>query len=589
MKNIRYKIIRVIILINLVFNVFILALIIPWKYGFIYNVYISKDILNNVWINQIQVGGRDYNQIKSDLKKSLLSKNKNVLLIYNDEEYTITEDNIGLKYDLDKTIKSAYRIGRGDDVFQNLKKYFSLQKRPQILPLNFMYDNTLLKQRIASISAKINTIEVLPQVQIINDSSRKIASVSAGIPGIYVDEIATKEIILNSFSRSNYNSNAIPVVKTSVSPSSDQISSTERIANNILNKSINLISEDESWQLSGEELINFLSVYDKFDDQKIASWTAQLADTVNRDPINALFEFEGNRVREFQAGKDGLQLDQAQTVKDIKQAMMTLSTNQEDSYNINLKFKHTAPEITTDNVNDFGIKERIGFGESWFGHSIPGRIHNVALSASKINGVLVPPGEIFSFVKSVGEIDAAHGYQSSYIIQNGRTVLGDGGGVCQTSTTLFRAALDAGLEIVERNAHAYRVGYYEENYDVGVDATIFSPSVDLKFRNDTEHYILIQTHVDTINTYALFEIYGTKDGRVATISKSTIWDQTPPPPDRYQDDPSLPKGVVKQVDWKAWGAKVSFDWKVIKDGQVLHEQTFYSNYRPWQAVFLRGV
>jgi vancomycin resistance protein YoaR len=86
-----------------------------------------------------------------------------------------------------------------------------------------------------------------------------------------------------------------------------------------------------------------------------------------------------------------------------------------------------------------------------------------------------------------------------------------------------------------------------------------------------------------------FELYGTKDNRVIEISKARVWDKTPPPPDLYQDDPTLSLGTVKQIDWKAWGAKSSFDYKVTLDGQVLQEKTFYSNYRPWQSVFLRGT
>jgi vancomycin resistance protein YoaR len=86
-----------------------------------------------------------------------------------------------------------------------------------------------------------------------------------------------------------------------------------------------------------------------------------------------------------------------------------------------------------------------------------------------------------------------------------------------------------------------------------------------------------------------FEIYGSDDGREVALSKPKIWNQIPPPPDRYQDDPTLAPGVVKQIDWKAWGASVSFDWAVTKGGEVLHEETFYSNYQPWQAVYLRGI
>ena len=68
-----------------------------------------------------------------------------------------------------------------------------------------------------------------------------------------------------------------------------------------------------------------------------------------------------------------------------------------------------------------------------------------------------------------------------------------------------------------------------------------------------------------------------------------MWDVTPPPPDLYQDDPTLPLGTLKQVDWKAWGAKVKFDYRVERDGTLLFEKTFYSVYRPWQSVFLRGT
>ncbi len=199
------------------------------------------------------------------------------------------------------------------------------------------------------------------------------------------------------------------------------------------------------------------------------------------------------------------------------------------------------------------------------------------------------PGEEFSFNKAVGDISRATGYQQAYIISGGRTVLGDGGGVCQVSTTTFRAAMDAGLPITERKAHAYRVGYYEQDSAPGVDATVFSPTADLKFLNDTGNYILIQEMVDTKNLSMKVEIYGTSDGRKSTITKPRISSQLPPPPTLYVDDPTLPAGTLKQVDWSAWGAKVAFDYKVEKNGVVTYEKTFVSSYQPWQAIYMRGT
>ncbi len=317
-----------------------------------------------------------------------------------------------------------------------------------------------------------------------------------------------------------------------------------------------------------------------------------LAKTIDIEPNNALFQFENGRVAAFRPSSSGRQLDMESTKRTMKEQILALAKTPEhvpEALSIPLAVMPKHPDITTEKSNDYGIYELIGRGDSTFRGSIPGRVHNVALAASRIHGHLVPPGEIFSFNKALGDISAATGYQQAYIIQNGRTILGDGGGVCQASTTLFRAALNTGLPIEERHAHSYRVGYYEQNSPPGLDATIFSPIYDLKFKNDTKNHILIQAKTDTNNYSLVFELYGTKDGRAVELTKPVILSQIAPPPDLFQDDPTLPKGVVKQVDWKAWGAKVTFDYKVKKDGKQIYEKTFFTGYQPWQSVFLRGT
>lgn len=246
------------------------------------------------------------------------------------------------------------------------------------------------------------------------------------------------------------------------------------------------------------------------------------------------------------------------------------------------------PEITLAKANKHGIEELIAEGKSDYSHSIPSRIHNVILAASKFNGVLVPKGEEFSFNSVIGDISSSTGYQPAYVIQNGRTVLGDGGGVCQVSTTAFRAALNAGLPITERSAHAYRVSYYENDSQPGFDATIYVPTVDFKFKNDTPASILIMTEVDEENMILTFKFYGKKDDRQVELSPVTIWDVAPAPEPLYEDDPTLAKDQVRQVDYAASGAKAKFTYKVIK-GEEVHEETFTSIYRPWRAVFLRGT
>jgi Uncharacterized vancomycin resistance protein len=153
----------------------------------------------------------------------------------------------------------------------------------------------------------------------------------------------------------------------------------------------------------------------------------------------------------------------------------------------------------------------------------------------------------------------------------------------------FRAALNAGLPILERHSHAYRVSYYENDSPPGFDATVFAPFVDLKIKNDTNAYILIQTKIDKENNLLFFYLFGQKDGRKIEIEKPKIWNIASPLPPKYQDDPTLKKGVIKQIDFPAWGAKVNFHYKVVKNGEILFEKDFFSFYRPWQAVYLVGT
>ncbi|OGG04124.1 hypothetical protein A2Z33_03095 [Candidatus Gottesmanbacteria bacterium RBG_16_52_11] len=315
-----------------------------------------------------------------------------------------------------------------------------------------------------------------------------------------------------------------------------------------------------------------------------------LAQVTDVPPQDALFSFSGGRVSAFKPSLPGKRLDIDGTRRLFEDVLAQVPLRQQGTYRISVPVVRVDPDITTDKANSFGIREKIGTGYSEFSGSIPGRIHNVALAASKFNGVLIAPGETFSFNKVLGDVSAATGYQQAYIIKSGRTVLGDGGGVCQVSTTMFRAALNAGLPVPERQAHAYRVHYYEEGgYKPGLDATVFEPTVDLKVINNTPTYILIQTKTDLEKKTLTFELYGQSDGRKAEIFNHIVWDSSPPPPPIYQDDPTLPKDTLKQVDWAAWGAKASFQYRVTRENETLTDTKFLSVFRPWQAVYLKGI
>jgi len=312
--------------------------------------------------------------------------------------------------------------------------------------------------------------------------------------------------------------------------------------------------------------------------------------SVHIDTVDAVFTFENGRVSAFRPSSNGQDIDIPHLQNDIVAKIPYILANSEpSSFTIHIPVIVKKPKIATSDANNLGIKELIGTGTSLFQHSIPGRIYNVELAASRVNGALVAPGEEFSFAKTVGDVSSFTGYQQAYVIQNGKTVLGDGGGVCQVSTTLFRAVLNAGLPIVERHAHAYRVGYYEEDSPPGIDATVYVPSVDFRFKNDTGHYILIQTAVDPSILRLTFYLYGQSDGRSVQMTTPTLSNLIPAPATIYTDDPTLPQGTLKQVDFAASGATAKFSRTVMKDGKVYISDSYTSVYQPWAAAYLRGT
>lgn len=327
-----------------------------------------------------------------------------------------------------------------------------------------------------------------------------------------------------------------------------------------------------------------------YDDAQLIQLLTPIISRATVQPTDALFSFENGRVSAFKLSTDGQGVDIESIKRTVNAKIVSLIIfHSPQSFVIPIPIKVIKPVVSTENANSYGIKELIGSGTSLYQHSIPSRSFNVALAATRMNGVLIPPGDEFSFDKALGDVSSYTGYQQAYVIQNGHTILGDGGGICQVSTTFFRALLHAGLPITERHAHDYRVGYYEEDSPPGIDATVFVPSVDLKFTNDTGHWILVQSIVDQMDQRLTFNLYGTQDGRKAVLTTPVVSNETPPPPDVFNDDPTLPKGVIKQVDFSAWGAHVSFSRTVTKNGQVYLHDIFNTDYRPWQAVFQRGT
>lgn len=237
---------------------------------------------------------------------------------------------------------------------------------------------------------------------------------------------------------------------------------------------------------------------------------------------------------------------------------------------------------TADDFYRLGIRELLSEGQTNFYGSIHSRIHNIRLTTSRFEGVIIEPGETFSFLKTVGEISLRTGFQEAFVIIGDKTETGVGGGVCQVSSTLFRAAYFAGLPIVERRHHSYQVGYYRPT---GLDATVYAPTQDFRFKNDTPGHLLILTEIRGYNL--IFRLFGTKDRNVEWEGPF-ISNRVAAPPSRYIVDSSLRPGRRRQIDFAAQGARVTVQRTIrFDDGRTVND-TLVSNYRPWGAIYLVG-
>jgi vancomycin resistance protein YoaR len=537
------------------------------------------------------VGNQTHSQANQELEQLIrfsLEKNPDLQLIGDHQQLTINLKDLKLNYQVDSILDQAYQFGREKSPWQEIGRQFGVWRKGLDFDLEYQLDQNYLQEKTTWLAGQVFIPATEPSIEIIEspDKDSQIA-IHRGQAGQELNSRLFAVILDQKLKRLDFTPLQVPLLTISPALTDNEAEKLTQEAEKLLDKTLILVSEDKEWILEEKELISFLSFSNGFDQLKIAEYVSQLAESIDRLPQNAAFQFEGGRVIEFKAAKKGQALDQLKTVVIITDSLKELEKIEEKRVNLAVSF--TDPSVTTADVNNLGIKTLIGRGESWFRGSISSRIHNLQLASSRLNGLLLPPGEIFSFNQRLGDVSQATGYQKAYIIKEGRTILDDGGGVCQVSTTLFRAVLNAGLPIIERHAHAYRVYYYEQNSLVGLDATVFAPTADLKFKNDTDSFILIQAEVDLSSRKLTFNLYGSSDNRKIEISKTRIWDQTAPPPDLYQDDPTLPVGTTKQIDWSAWGAKAAFDWKVTRGDEILQERTFYSNYKPWQAIYLVGT
>ncbi len=344
----------------------------------------------------------------------------------------------------------------------------------------------------------------------------------------------------------------------------NEVEEARQKAESILaNQPYQLTFGESYWTIDKETIIDWLkfepvSAEDKeenpnnqilgcsLNEEKIKTHLAEIAKTIDRPTTNARLETEGKRAIVFSAGQAGFRVYQQETIQELTNNIL----GQPPIKQTKLIADVAPPRISLSQTNNLGINILIGQGNSNFGGSPNNRIHNIKTGTAKFNGLILNPGEEFSFNELLGGSGPAEGFLPELVIKKGKTVPEYGGGLCQVSTTLFRAAVNSGLEITERRPHAFPVVYYSPQ---GFDATVYNPSPDLRFINNRPGHLLIEGVVQ--GSQLIFNFYGTDDGRQVQIKGPYILEK--------KEDGSM-KAVLYQ--------------EVYQKDELVHQQTFYSNY-----------
>jgi len=575
--------------------IFLVLIIIITGLFFAYQKVYAQKFWPGLRIGYLEIGGQTRDQVLAQLKS--IEKNvsdKGLKFISGEKEIFVnpivistTDPDLAkpiLTFDWNKTLDNTALVGREGSWDKQLTEQLAVMIFDRQMPVEYSLNR---EELLAALKSSFSELEKPPANAqlVIKGENIEVLGEKSGYVLDYQKAVGQLDKSINNLDFQPISLDLTfqePQIKKEHTGSA--VNSLESI---LAIDSLKLTVDPYWWMIGKDKFVDWLEfqtvgseVVVGFNKDKVVEFLEPIAAAVNVEAQDAKFELTGKRVTKFQASRDGKELNLEESYNKINQQIIT--GRAED---IELVVEVTLAKVTTGDVNDFGIKESIGRGVSNFAGSPPNRRHNIAVGAAALNGILIAPNEEFSLLEALGSVDGEHGYKQELVIKGDRTIPEYGGGLCQIGTTTFRAALRSGLPITQRRNHSYRVVYYEP---AGMDATIYNPSPDMRFVNDTGYYILFTTRIEGDDL--IFEFYGTKDGREVKIDPDppAIYNVTSSGEPRYIETDELAPGVKKKVESSHKGADTYFKYTVTYPNGEVKEQDFYSHYVAWPEVWLIG-
>ena len=568
-----------------------------------YSLAFSGEVMPGVTMNGVSLSGYSIDEATALIASApQYPENGRVLLTDGQKNWTVRPVELGFFLDAQASAQSAYKVGRQGSLFSRVAQRAWMLKhdipiQPVLLfnqPVGVNFLNTLgsqINQPLREASLALSGTEV----QVVNGQSGRALDVASSLAAVAV-QVQTMQ------------DGVVPLHVLEAQPLILDATLPAELARGILSQSFKLTlpaglnSEDGPWRIQPEELATMLTfervsngsgaeIRVIINEPVMNAYLQTLRAETEVAPLNARFIFndETGQLDLLEHAVIGRELNIEESVNAINQAVVS------GAHEAVLVFDLNDPPVTDAKTGaELGITELVTAYTSYFRGSSPERVHNIETAAATFHGLLIPPGGVLSMSDVLGDISLDNGYAEALIILGDETITGVGGGVCQVSTTLFRTAFFAGFEILERHAHAYRVYYYEQNASghdanlAGLDATVFVPLVDFKFRNDTDSWLLMETYPSRSNSSLTWKFYSTKDGRQVSYHSSGVTNIKKPLDPLYRENPELPKGTIDQVDWEVEGADVEVTRTVSLNGSILHSDRFFTRYEPWRDIFEYG-
>ena len=521
-----------------------------------------------------------------------------------EKNWVLSPGDLGVMVDLESSASRAFKIGRQGGPIQLINDIVTAWFSGQDLPVAFIYNETVAAQFLSNLANELNQPVREPSIRLEGTD----VVVEEGQTGRVLNIPASLDLITKQIQTGQ--DGIVTLVMLESKPTILDIESQAKLVEAILSKPLTFslpakeTSQPGPWTISPADLSGML----EFELQN-SSGKNQYQVTINNSLLRDYLEkispevFIQSENPRFMFNDDtsllevikpaviGQQLDIETSLEKITTALLD-----ENNHTVELVLNTIDPQVTDEvSGEELGITELFHAESTYFYGSSTERIQNITKAASEFHGLLVAPYETFSMAAHLSNISLDNGYAEALIIYGDQTIQGVGGGVCQVSTTLFRTVFFAGFPIIERHPHSYRVSYYErvaggaQDDDLaGMDATVYVPLVDFKFRNDTPNWLLMETYVNPGYNSILWKFYSTSDGRTVDWTTTGPSNIIPAPETKYRENPELDAGETRRVDYKADGAEITVNRTVYLNGGVHLADTIYTKYEPWAEVIEYG-